>query len=115
MDHCMRSGKRSFLARESCILLTICFVDLLFTLWLVCTRHGVEGNPLMSYYLRYGWLPLIGAKIVLIVSPIFIAEWARRFRTAFVERALRFAIVAYLSLYAVAFMNAGISAGGITR
>lgn len=83
---------------------------MLFTAWLIGSRHGVEGNPLMSYYLSNGWVALIVAKLVLVAMPIFIAEWARRSRPEFVRRALRVAIAVYLSMYAVAFVNVGISA-----
>ena len=108
----MENTKRLGLARESYILLTICLIDFIFTAWLVNTRRGMEGNPLMSFYLHSGWGALIAAKVILVAMPIFIAEWARRYRPAFVQRALRVAIVAYLSLYVIAFMNGAISASG---
>lgn len=108
----MENTKRLGLARESYILLAICLVDFIFTAWLVSSRRGTEGNPLMSFYLHSGWGALIAAKVVLVAMPIFIAEWARRYRPVFVHRALRVAIVAYLSLYVVAFANGAISASG---
>ncbi len=108
----MEQHRRRLLANETYVLLAICLVDLLFTACLVLTRRGVEGNPLMSFYLHDGWIPLIIVKLVLIVCPILIAEWARRYHPVFVQRALRVAIVVYLSLYAVAFINAGITAAG---
>ena len=106
----MQNSWRFRLARETYILLVICAVDLAFTAWLITTRRGIEGNPLMSFYLHSGWGPLLLAKLVLVVMPIFIAEWARRYRPVFVRRALQFAIVVYLAAYAVAFANGTIHA-----
>jgi hypothetical protein len=106
----MEMRGRSYLAKESYVLLAICLVDMLFTGWLIHTRRGIEGNPLMSFYLQSGWPVLIAIKLTLMACPILIAEWARRIHPVFVHRALRFAIVAYLSMYAIAFVNAGISA-----
>jgi hypothetical protein len=104
------NSARLRLAKETYILLAICAVDLAFTAWLVTTRHGIEGNPLMSYYLHGGWAPLLLAKLVLVIMPIFIAEWARRYHPVFVRRALQFAIVVYLAAYGVAFANGAIQA-----
>lgn len=100
------------LATETYVILAICLVDFIFTAWLVHTRRGMEGNPLMSFYLHDGWVSLIIAKFILVACPILIAEWARRYHPEFVRRALRLAIVVYLSMYAVAFINAGITAAG---
>ena len=98
------------LARETRILLVICAVDIALTVWLVTTRRGTEGNPIMSYYLHSGWGALLSAKLVLVAMPIFIAEWALRYRPRFVRRALQFAIVVYLAAYAVAFVNGAVMA-----
>ena len=59
----------------------------------------------MLYYMSKGWVTLIAAKATLIVVPLFIVEWARRLRPVFVRRMLRFAIAAYLGMYAVAVMR----------
>ena len=106
----METRGGSYLAKESYMLLAICLIDMLFTGWLIHTGRGTEGNPLMSFYLENGWPVVIAVKLILIACPILIIEWARRIRPVFAHRALRFAIVAYLSMYAIAFLNAGISA-----
>lgn len=106
----MERTKRLGVARESYVILAICFLDLLFTAWLITTRRAIEGNPLMSFYLSSGLGMLVGVKVLLVAMPLFVAEWARRHRPQFVHRALRFAIAVYLSVYVIAFMNAGIFA-----
>ncbi len=106
----MAQTKRLDVARESYILLTICLLDLAATVWLLVTERAVEGNPIMSYYVEQGWDSLIAAKILLVVFPLFIAEWGRRHRPRFVRRMLRFAIAAYIGIYALAFTNTDIMA-----
>lgn len=103
--------RRSGLAKESYIILAICLLDLILTGWLIDTKRATEGNPIMSFYLSNNGIGMmIAAKIVLIAMPLFVAEWARRYRPRFVHRALRIAIAIYISLYILAFVNAGILA-----
>ncbi|HET6454669.1 MAG TPA: DUF5658 family protein [Armatimonadota bacterium] len=106
----MGQTKRFALAKESYIILVICLLDMALTGWLLHTKRAIEGNPIMSFYLQDGIGMMIAAKLVLIAMPLFIAEWARRYRPRFVHRALRIAIAIYISLYLIAFLNAGILA-----
>lgn len=98
------------MSKESRILLVIYVADLLATIWLITTGQATEGNPIMSYYLSKGWLPLVAIKAMLFVLPVFVLEWCRRSRPVFVHRMLRFAIAVYLGLYVVALIDAGIAA-----
>jgi len=102
--------KRLNLARESYILLVIYLLDLAATVWLILTGQAVEGNPIMSYYLSRGWGMLVGMKAMLFILPIFVLEWCRRYRTRLVHNMLRFAIIAYVGMYVIAFVNAVIHA-----
>jgi len=104
--------KRFQPARESYILLGICLFDLLLTIWLVSTHRASEGNPLMAFYLRRGWDSLILVKTLLVVLPLFIAEWGRMHRPTFVRHVLRVAIVAYLVTLSLAFVNTDMLASG---
>ncbi|MDI6827536.1 MAG: DUF5658 family protein [Armatimonadota bacterium] len=97
--------KRLQPAKESYILLAICLIDLMLTIWLVSTQRATEGNPLMAFYLKRGWDSLIIVKTLLVVLPLFIAEWGRIHRPKFVKYVLRFAIVAYLVTLSIAFVN----------
>ncbi len=87
------------IARESWIIGAICMADLISTIWLVSTRGGGEGNPLMRHYLEMGFLPFILAKIVLFVIPVGVMEWARRTHPRFVTNALRATIILYICIY----------------
>ena len=102
--------KRLALAKESYIILAICLIDLVLTGWLIHTKQATEGNPIMSFYLSDGIGMMIAVKMVLIAMPLFVAEWARRYRPRFVHRALRLVIAIYISMYIIAFVNAGIFA-----
>lgn len=93
------------LTKESLILIGICIVDLVSTLFLLNTRAALEGNPLMAFYLSYGIGAFIMAKLTLVVLPVFIVEWSRQFRPKFVRSMLRAAIVAYLAAYLVMFVS----------
>jgi len=99
-----------WLATESCIILGICALDLVVTIWLVRTHRAVEGNPLMSYYLDRGWNVLVEVKLLLVLFPIFVAEWGRRYRPHFVRRMLRLAIAVYVGVYVSALADIDILA-----
>ena len=106
----MRLIKRLDLSRESYILLAICMMDLLATIWLVGTQRATEGNPIMEFYLHKGTGMLVAMKVTLVAMPLFIAEWCRRQRPEFVRRMLRLTIAVYLGIYMIAFVGKGISA-----
>jgi hypothetical protein len=89
------------IAKESWILAAIGLADLFTTMTWVQNQGAAEGNPIFQYYLLMGpfWFALI--KVVMIVSPIFLLEWARRHRPVFTAWASRGAILAYFGLYIV--------------
>ncbi len=93
-------------ATESFILAAVCLLDLASTLFWVAYRDASEGNPIMAYYLTHGGThTFILAKLVLLVMPLLIAEWARLSRPRFVQTALRVGIAAYLGLYGVGVLH----------
>lgn len=91
------------LMRESWILIGICVTDLVVTLALLTDPGVREGNPLMRYYLEHGTGLFITVKILLVVMPLFIAEYSKQFRPLFVRSALRLTIAAYLATYFLLF------------
>lgn len=91
------------LMRESLILLSLGLWDLLFTLHLMAGQKATEGNPLMAYYLQFGVGAFVIVKLVLLVLPVFVAEWSKRYKPGFVKLMLRGAIVAYAGSYLVGF------------
>lgn len=98
------------LTRESMVLMAICAFDLTSTLLLLNTNMASEGNPLMSFYLRYGIGTFVLMKLTLIFLPIFIAEWSRQYRPRFVRFMLRMAIASYLGIYLVLFLTVNVGA-----
>lgn len=92
------------LTRESKVLIGICVLDLISTLVLLNHTGTIEGNPLMSFYLRYGVGMFVLMKVALVVLPLFIAEWSRQYRPRFVRFMLRSAIAIYVGIYLVMFL-----------
>lgn len=91
--------------RESLALAAICMADLLSTLVLVGRDYASEGNPIMAYYLQIGIGVFILVKLLLVILPVFVLEWAKQFAPQFTKRLTRVAIVAYVSLYFVLFLG----------
>lgn len=91
--------------RESQIIVVICLLDLIVTLALITSPDVQEGNPLMNFYLQFGVAAFVIAKLCLLFAPIFIAEYCRQYKPLFVRRMLRVAIVAYVGIYTVLFVQ----------
>lgn len=92
------------LMKESLILIVIGLADLLVTLHLVTYKDVAEGNPLMAYYLQLGVGAFVIVKLMLLVFPIFIAEFSKRYKPQFVKWMLRGAIAMYIGSYLIAFV-----------
>ncbi|MDO8681906.1 MAG: DUF5658 family protein [Armatimonadota bacterium] len=91
------------LMRESWILIAICMADLLTTLGLLADKNVFEGNPLMKFYLDLGVGMFIAVKLILVVMPLFLAEYSKQFSPVFVRSMLRLAIVVYIGAYTLLF------------
>ena len=96
------------LTKESLLLIGICTADLASTLLLLNSGGAVEGNPLMSFYLRYGIGAFVMVKLSLVFLPIFIAEWGKQYRPKFVRWMLRGTIATYLGMYLVVFLTVNV-------
>jgi hypothetical protein len=87
------------LSREGKLLIAICFVDLMTTLWFVHFHGAQEANPLMRQFLEKSVLLFIIAKAAFCLGPLAIIEWARGRNPAFVQGAMRAGIFLYLGFY----------------
>jgi len=96
--------KRLNLAAETYALIVLCIADLLVSGWLIHTGRASEGNPIMDFYLEEGLGTMVLAKVTLVASGLFVAEWTRRYRPVFVRRAMRLALAAYLILLGAALL-----------
>ena len=92
-------------ANETCVIMAIGLADLATTILFIQHHGAVEANPLFRWCWEMGLAVFIGAKIVLLVGPLTILEWARKHRPIFVSWALRGAIVAYLVMYGVGYFR----------
>ncbi|MEN6356969.1 MAG: DUF5658 family protein [Armatimonadota bacterium] len=99
------------LTRESIVLIVICTCDLAATLLFINTKTASEGNPLMSFYLKYGIGTFIMMKLMLIFLPVFLFEWSRQFKPRFVKLMLRATIVIYVAIYLSLFLTINVGAG----
>lgn len=89
------------IAVESVIIAAIGILDLATTLIWVQHHGAQEGNPIFRYYLALGPHWFAAGKIILLVGPLFVLEWARRRQPRFTLWASRAAIAGYLGLYAI--------------
>jgi Ca2+/H+ antiporter len=86
-------------SRESLIVAALCVLDLISTIYLVQNHQAQEGNVVMDFYLQQGIGAFVGAKCMLFVPALVIAEWYRRRNSRLVIRTLRLVIVLYLAFY----------------
>jgi hypothetical protein len=94
----------NYVLPETTLLVVICALDLLSTVYLVATKQAIEANPLMRWVLdQYGPNGFIAVKAAFMAVPLVIAELARKHNPNFVRLCLRVGIVAYVTLYALSF------------
>lgn len=81
--------------------------DLLATVYLIASNRAREVNPLAVHAIQaYGLAGLILFKFTLLAAPLTIAELYRSRKPALVTNALRFVLIAYLILLALAYWPA---------
>ncbi len=89
------------IARETWLLMAVGLLDLASTIYLVRNGFVREANPVMAWYLiHFGELAFCTVKIIMLVCPLTILEWARRIRPVLGMWAIRVALVGYVLLYA---------------
>lgn len=89
------------IAKESVVIAVIGLADLVTTIVFIQHHGAQEANPVFRHYWEMGLLVFIAAKLVCLLGPLSVLEWARRRRPRFVSLALRSAIVGYLALYCI--------------
>jgi hypothetical protein len=93
------------IAKESWIIAAIGVADLVTTIVFIRHHGAQEANPLFRHYWEMGVWAFIVAKMVCLLGPLMVLEWARRRNPRFVAGALRTAIVGYLGFYFVGYMQ----------
>jgi hypothetical protein len=102
------------LCRESKIVAGLCVADLVSTI-VFMNRHGAtEANMVMKFYLQYGMAAFIGAKCLLFLPALWMAEWYRHRNPRLITGTLRLVILLYVGLYGagVYTLNGGGVMGG---
>jgi hypothetical protein len=92
---------RFSICRESKIVAGLCLADLASTVMFMRGQGATEGNMVMRFYLQYGLLAFIGAKCLLFLPALLIAEWYRHHNPRLVTGTLRLVILLYVGLYGV--------------
>lgn len=93
------------IAKESWILAAIGLADLVTTIIFIKDHGAQEANPLFRRYWDMGIPAFIAAKMVCLLGPLLVMEWARSHSERFVNGALRTAIAGYLLLYCVGYLH----------
>ena len=103
-----RAACKALLAWDSLMLLAICVVDMLSTLYFVHAHMATESNPVMAYWLNISDGAFCAAKIISFLPLLFVAAYYRASRPKLVRVSLRSAIVLYLTIYVVAVGSQGV-------
>ncbi len=93
------------IAKESWILIGIGIADLVSTIVFIQHHGAQEANPLFRHYWNMGVPAFVVAKLVCLLGPVLVMEWARQRNPGFVRFALRTAIASYIFVYGVGFMR----------
>lgn len=93
------------IAKETWVILFIGIADLITTIIFIQHHGAEEANPIFRRYWEMGLAAFIIAKMLLLVGPLVVLEWARKRNPRFVNWALRGAIAAYLIMYGVGFAH----------
>ena len=101
--------------RESIALVTIGVVDLITTLVWVNKSGASEANPIFKTYLQMGNGWFVVSKMLLLLGPVFLIEWARLSRPNFAKMGARFAIIGYIAIYSAGVTGLNQSAAAQQR
>jgi len=85
-------------------LVTLGLFDLVSTILLFGRGFG-EGNPLFSWLAAMGPFPFVCGKVVFLVGPILILEYARKTRPETAEVGTWAAFVVYATLYVLQLLR----------
>lgn len=86
---------------ESLILIVICTLDMLSTLFFVNRGSAMEQNPLMAACLRHSVMTFVLVKIASFVPFVIAIELYRKKDAAFAQIVCRCAIVLYVVTFVV--------------
>ncbi len=93
------------IAKESLVIAAIGVADLVTTIVFIKHHGAQEANPLFRHYWEMGLAAFIIAKLICLLGPLLVLEWARKRNPRFVAGALRTAIVGYLGFYIAGYMQ----------
>ena len=86
---------------ESVLLSILCLADMVSTLVFVSAGIAVERNPVMAACLHQSIWAFVVVKTFSFIPFLVVAEWYRRRNPLFARRAIRAAILLYVTTYVV--------------
>ena len=89
------------ISMESIVILLICTLDLVSTVWLLAAGLATEANPLMARLMRHSPALFCGVKMGTVFCLVGVTEWYKRYNPAFARCVMRTAIAVYLTTYLV--------------
>lgn len=95
-------ARQPWICAEVLLLFAICTADMLSSAWLFHHGLAIEANPLLRGPAEAGAAPFIGIKTLTFVPALFAGEWYRRVRPQFARGLLRFVLLTYVAIYALA-------------
>ena len=101
--------------RESVALMVIGIADLVTTLIWVHKSGAIEANPIFSSYLQLGDGWFVASKLLMLICPVFLIEWAHLSRPNFAQMGARFAVLGYIVVYCVGVSGLNHSASAQQR
>jgi len=90
---------RPFVLPETVLLLCICLIDMLQTLYVVRNGLAIEANPVLSKVMNYSPWAFISLKSVTFLAPLGAVELLRPRNPEFIRLALRFGSYGYMLVY----------------
>jgi hypothetical protein len=93
------------ISKESITIGLIGLADLIATIYWIQYKGADEANPLFAFFLSLGIGCFVVMKLIMLVCPLYVLEYARLRCPDFTRRASRCAIAAYLLLYLVGVVN----------
>lgn len=93
------------LSRGSMILMALCTLDMLTTLYFVTHGMAVEFNPIMDAFFKISPMAFVAGKLISFVPFIVAIEMYKKHNARFTSMATRFTIVAYSLVYVIATIS----------
>lgn len=77
----------------------ICLIDMVSTVYFVCTGMAREANPWLAYWMDQGVVSFVFVKLLSFLPTLAVAAYYRNTYPKFIEVGLRCALAGYVAIY----------------